>query len=55
MPKKGVRVQIIGKPRRVIDVEAMTHIIVALGREFAERKRPKKRQSTTKTGGGVGS
>jgi Na+-transporting NADH:ubiquinone oxidoreductase subunit NqrA len=54
MPKKGVRVSIAGKPRRVIDVDAMTHIVIALGREFAERKRTKKRQ-TAKTARGVGS
>jgi hypothetical protein len=44
MPKKGVRVTIAGKPRRVIDVDAMTQIIIALGREFAERKRTKRQQ-----------
>jgi hypothetical protein len=39
MPKKGVRVVITGKPRPKIDVGAMTQIIIALGREFAKRKR----------------
>jgi hypothetical protein len=38
MPKKGVRVVITGKPRPKIDVDAMTQIIIALGREFAKRK-----------------
>lgn len=41
MPKKGVRVVITGKPRPKIDVDAMTQIVIALGREFAERKRGK--------------
>lgn len=38
MPKKGVQVVITGKPRPNIDVDAMTQIIIALGREFAKRK-----------------
>ena len=38
MPKKGVRVVITGQPRPKIDVDAMTQIIIALGREFAKRK-----------------
>lgn len=38
MPKKGVRVVITGKPRPNIDVDAMTQIVIALGREFAARK-----------------
>jgi hypothetical protein len=38
VPKKGVRVTIIGKPRPKIDVDAMTQIIIGLGREFAKRK-----------------
>ncbi len=42
MPKKGVRVVIIGKPQRSIDVDAMTQIVIALGREFAQRKRAKR-------------
>ena len=41
MPKKGVRVVITGKPRPTIDVDAMTQIIIALGREFAKRKEAK--------------
>jgi hypothetical protein len=41
MPKKGVRVVITGKPRPTIDVDAMTHVIIALGREFAKRKAAK--------------
>ena len=38
MPKKGVRVVITGQPRPKIDVDAMTQIIIALGREFAKRR-----------------
>jgi hypothetical protein len=38
MPKKGVRVIITGQPRPKIDVDAMTQIIIALGREFAKPK-----------------
>jgi hypothetical protein len=38
MPKKGVRVVISGKPRPKVDVDAMTQIIIALGREFAKRR-----------------
>jgi hypothetical protein len=38
MPRKGVRVVITGKPRLEVDVEAMTQIIIALGREFATGK-----------------
>ena len=38
MPKKGVRVVITGKPRPTIDIDAMTQVIIALGREFAKRK-----------------
>jgi hypothetical protein len=37
MSKKGVRVVVIGKPRPAIDVEAMTQIVIALGRELAVR------------------
>ncbi len=54
MPKKGVRVKVAGKPRRVIDVDAMTQIVIALGRELAQSKRTKKRQPI-KTARGVGS
>jgi len=38
MRKKGVRIVITGKPRPTIDVDAMTQVIIALGREFAKRK-----------------
>ena len=38
MPKKGVRVEITGKPRAKIDVDAMTQIVIALGRELEERE-----------------
>ena len=41
MPKKGVRVVITSKPRPTIDVDAMTQVIIALGREFAKRKAAK--------------
>jgi hypothetical protein len=37
MPKKGVRIIITGVPRRVVDIEAMVQIIIALGRELEER------------------
>ena len=49
MPKKGVRVVITGKPRPKIDVDAMTQIVIALGRQFAEReggKTPSKQART---------
>ena len=36
MPGKGVRVIITGKPRPKIDVDAMTQIIIALGRGAGE-------------------
>lgn len=39
MPKKGVRVIISGAPRPVIDIEAMTRIVIALGRELEQRER----------------
>jgi len=39
MPKKGVRVVITGKPRPVLDVAAMTRIVIALGRELEQRER----------------
>ena len=42
MPKKGVRVIITGSQRRVIDVDAMVQIVIALGREFAHRGRAKR-------------
>jgi hypothetical protein len=41
MTKKGVRVVITGKPRPKIDVDSMTQIVIALGRELEERKRCK--------------
>jgi hypothetical protein len=41
MPKKGVRIIITGVPRRVIDIEAMVQIIIALGRELEERGQDK--------------
>ena len=37
MPKKGMRVIITGAQRRTIDVDAMVQIVIALGRELAER------------------
>jgi hypothetical protein len=39
--KKGVRVVVTGKPRPTIDVDAMTQIVIALGRELAERNQAK--------------
>ena len=51
MPKKGVRIRIIGGQRRDIDVELMTQVIIALGRELAERrsKRAKTQPSPIET------
>lgn len=51
MPKKGVRVIITGKPRPTIDVDAMAQIVIALGRELAERKRAKREPATVSRGG----
>lgn len=48
MPKKGVRVVITGKPRPKIDMDAMTQIIIALGREFAKRKAATVKRTTDK-------
>ena len=50
MPKKGVRVVITGKQRPKIDVDAMTQIVIALGREFAERKAGEARADRTRRG-----
>ena len=51
MPKKGVRVVITGKQRPTIDVDAMTQIIIALGRELAARKRLRRQaEPDTETG-----
>ncbi len=47
MQKKGVRVIVAGKPRPTIDVDAMAQIIIALGREFAQRKRDEPRRTLT--------
>jgi len=38
MPKKGMRVVITGAQRRTIDIDEMTQIVIALGRELAARK-----------------
>lgn len=51
MPKKGVRVVITGKQRPTIDVDAMMHIVIALGREIAERKRVKRQSKPISKGG----
>jgi hypothetical protein len=51
MPKKGVQAVIIGSQRRKIDVEAMTQIVIALGRELAGRKRPRRRVKPTSQAG----
>ena len=54
MPKKGVRVIITGSQRRVIDADAMAQIVIALGREFAQRGRAKRQsEPTNKAGSGV--
>jgi hypothetical protein len=47
MPKKVVRITIIGSQRRKIDVEAMTQIVIALGRELAQRGRVKRQSKPT--------
>ncbi len=52
MPKKGVRVIITGAQRRTIDVDAMTHIIIALGRELAERDTKRQPKMAANTGAG---
>lgn len=49
MPKKGVRVIITGKPRPALDVDAMTQIVIALGRELAARKQVKLAPQSTRT------
>jgi hypothetical protein len=42
MPKKkGVRVIITGAQRRIIDVDAMVQIVIALGRELDGRDQDK--------------
>jgi hypothetical protein len=51
MPKKGVRVIITGKPRPKIDVDAMTQIVIALGRELAERTQTKRQPTVTRWAG----
>jgi hypothetical protein len=50
MPKKGVRVVIIGAQRRTIEVDAMTQIVIALGRELAERDTKGQPKIAAKTG-----
>lgn len=42
MTKKGMRIIISGAQRRTIDVDAVTHIVIALGKEIAERAQVKK-------------
>lgn len=49
MPKKGVRVTVLGLPRRKIDVDAMTQVVIALGRELAQRKQGKRRSKAADT------
>lgn len=49
MPKKLVRVIINGKPRSAIDVDAMTQIVIALGRELAARKQVEVAPQPTRT------
>jgi hypothetical protein len=50
MPKKGVRVVITGTPRPKLDVDAMTQIVIALGRELEEREEDERapKQTTEK-------
>jgi hypothetical protein len=38
MTKKGVRVVVTGAQRRTIDMDVMTQIVIALGRELALRE-----------------
>jgi hypothetical protein len=49
MSKKGVRVVVGGKQRARIDVEAMTQIVIALGRELAKRAEKKRRAKSPGT------
>lgn len=42
MSKNKMRVVVTGKQRPTIDVEAMTRIVIALGREWDARKRGKR-------------
>lgn len=44
MTKKGVGVVVSGKQRPRLDAEAMTQIVIALGRELAERGRTTQRR-----------
>ena len=53
MPKKGVRVVITGKPRTAIDVDAMTQIVIALGRELAQRGETKRQLKLMEPTGGA--
>ncbi len=52
MPKKkGVRVVITGVPRPKIEVDQVTQIIIALGRELAAHKRSRRQaEPDTQTG-----
>lgn len=47
MTKKGVRISVTGAQRQTIDVEAMTQIVIALGRELAARARTKAKAGKT--------
>jgi hypothetical protein len=49
MTKKGVQIIISGAQRRTIDVDAVTQIVIALGKEIAERAQAKKRKVKTES------
>jgi hypothetical protein len=55
MPTKGIRIVITGAQRPTLDVEAMTQIVIALGRELALRTDNKKRQTKVAASSGTGS
>jgi len=54
MTKKGVRIVVTGAQRRSIGVEAMTQIVIALGRELAARTRANKEQPKATAIAGAG-
>lgn len=49
MTKKGVRVVVTGAQRRSVDVEAMVHVVIALGRELAERAAATNKQTVNES------
>jgi hypothetical protein len=51
MTKKEVRLTISGKQRPVIDVDLMTQVVIALGRELAAAMRSARQPKPIKTQG----